>query len=238
MQVTLNVEAPPGPQLQISPPQFNINAVQGAPATHLQLAVLNAGGGTLNFSAQLRFLSGTNWASLDSNSGAATFAAPGSVGITINSAPLNPGIYQAEAVIIDQGSNQSQTCSIILSVTARSLSIQLSQAGLQFTAAAGGAASPAQTFGIANVGQGEMNWSAAAQTLSGPDGWLVATPAAGRLDCRGRDRANRDGLDQSGATLRRPVFRVGAYLSARRREFSASCLRGAQCSRSCPGSRP
>ena len=74
--VTLNVEAPPAPQLQVSPPQFSLNAVQGAAATHLQLAVLNAGGGTLNFTAQLRFLSGTNWASLDSTSGTATFAAP------------------------------------------------------------------------------------------------------------------------------------------------------------------
>ncbi len=177
--VTLNVEAPPLPQLQIAPTQFSINAVQGASATRLQLAVLNVGGGTLNFTAQLRFLSGANWASLDSNSGTAFFGSPGSVGITINSAALNPGVYEAQVAILDQGSNQAQTCRILISVTARALSIQLSQSGLRFTAAAAGAASPAQTFGIANAGQGPMNWSASAQTLSGPGGWLVVTPAAG-----------------------------------------------------------
>jgi uncharacterized protein (TIGR03437 family) len=177
--VMLTVVAPPPPLLQISPPRFSLNTLQGAPATHLQLAVLNDGGGTLNYTASLKFVSGTNWASLDNSSGAAIFGTPGSVGITINSAALNPGVYEVDVTVQDQGSSQSQTAAIILSVNALTLSIQLSQSGLQFTATAGGAASPPQTFTVANGGQGAMSWNAAAEVLSGPAGWLVATPASG-----------------------------------------------------------
>jgi uncharacterized protein (TIGR03437 family) len=175
--VMLTVVAPPPAQLQISPPRFSLSTLQGAPATHLQLAVLNDGGGTLNYTASLKFVSGANWASLDNTSGSAPFGAPGSVGITINSAALNPGVYEVDVTVQDQGSNQSQTAAIILSVNAQSLSIQLSESGMQFTATAGGAASPPQTFTVSNPGQGALTFGTDVQVASGPDGWLIATPA-------------------------------------------------------------
>jgi uncharacterized protein (TIGR03437 family) len=172
VQVTLTVTQPGPPQPQLSPSILSLSAVQGAPPTHLQLAVLNTGGGTLNFTAQLQFVSGSGWASLDNNSGAATFLVPGTIGITIDPSRLTPGTYQANVSV------QDQTCNIILAVTARAVSIQISQTGLQFNATSGGQSAPPQTVNVSNGGPGTLNWTAAVQTFNGPDGWLVIQPGA------------------------------------------------------------
>jgi uncharacterized protein (TIGR03437 family) len=179
VQVTLTVEQPPPPRLSLSPDRFSLNFVQGSPATHLQLVVLNAGGGAINFSAQLNVQYGGPWATLDNTTGTATSAAPGSIGISLNVGQLNAGVYQADVVVQDQASGQSQTSNVIVSVTGRALSIQLSQSGLQFSAIAGGAASPPQTFSVANAGQGSLNWTTSVQIFGQVGGWLSATPGSG-----------------------------------------------------------
>ncbi len=57
-------------------------------------------------------------------------------------------------------------------------SIALSQTGLTFTAAAGGAAPP-QSFNVINNGQGSMNWTATASLIGGGPNWITLTPDRG-----------------------------------------------------------
>jgi uncharacterized protein (TIGR03437 family) len=182
VNVTLTVVNPGGPQMQIAPELFSLTATQGAPASRLQLTIFNHGSGTLNFSLQLRLLLGNNWLSLDGTRGTATFSSPASVGMTLSPATLQPNTYTAEITVTDLGSNQTQISTVLLAVSARSLTIQVSQAGLEFTGSTNGAISPPQTFAVSNTGQGPLNWSVVSQTLSGGAGWLAASPSAGRSD--------------------------------------------------------
>ncbi len=57
-------------------------------------------------------------------------------------------------------------------------SVLLSQSQLQFTASAGGGVIPAQSVAILNNGGGTVNWTAAAETLTG-GGWLAVSPPSG-----------------------------------------------------------
>src|SRR5262249_6616630 len=57
--------------------------------------------------------------------------------------------------------------------------IRLQQSGLTFTAVEGGGVTPAQSFGVQNLGQGVMSWSASTSVLSGDSRWLAAIPASG-----------------------------------------------------------
>ena len=69
-----------------------------------------------------------------------------------------------------------------MTVAAGTETILLSQTGLTFAAVVGGGAPPSQNFGVLNIGQGVMNWSAASTTLSGGPGWLTVTPSSGSTD--------------------------------------------------------
>src|SRR5205823_2470970 len=71
---------------------------------------------------------------------------------------------------------------VTMSISAIQQSILLSQTGLTFTAVAGGGGVPGQTFGILNTGQGVMNWTASATTLSGGAAWLTVSPPNGSSD--------------------------------------------------------
>ena len=54
------------------------------------------------------------------------------------------------------------------------------QSGLLFTGVEGGAV-PSQSFGIVNAGEGVMNWTLEATTLSGGN-WLTVSPTSGARD--------------------------------------------------------
>ena len=66
-----------------------------------------------------------------------------------------------------------------MTVSAAQQIIRLQQSGLTFTAVEGGGVTPAQSFGVQNVGQGVMSWSASTSVLSGGSSWLAAIPACG-----------------------------------------------------------
>ncbi len=58
------------------------------------------------------------------------------------------------------------------------MSLQVSQAGLTFTAVQNGGAIPPQTFGVLNPGSGTLNSTVQTSTLSGGNR-LLATPTTG-----------------------------------------------------------
>ena len=182
--VTMNVTArPPDPSLSVSPLTQNVSLTEGAlPATR-QVTLSNAGGGTLQFSAQTSPNQGT-WLKLTGNgSGGATQSAPASLGFTADPAGLDPGLYSGQITVQDAGSSTQSVVAVSLAINTAPQLVALSQSGLTFSAVAGGLPSPSQSFTISNQGAGLLSWTASAQTISNPvapsANWLSISLASG-----------------------------------------------------------
>src|SRR5262249_37374254 len=135
----------------------------GGPVTR-QINVSNQGGGALPFTASAATTSGGTWLSISPSSGAATPTAPAPVTVTSDPSNLGPGAYPG-AVVVGFPGGATVRVQVTATVTAGRQTILLSQTGLTFTAVASGGVVPPQTFGVLNLGQGQMNFSARATTL-------------------------------------------------------------------------
>lgn len=174
--VSYNVAAAQGPTLQVSPDTLSFSSVQGGLPFQQALAVSNAGGGVLNFSAKISAQSGGNWLTLQSNSGSASSGTPSALPFTVTPGSLMPGAYSA-TIALTSGT-QTATVVIVLSVNAQGPSLLLSQTGLAFSAIAQGANPPGQIVSVVNTGSGSLSWTVTASTLSGGN-WLSVNPASG-----------------------------------------------------------
>ena len=169
--VTLNVLASAGPQLSTAPLSQSFVLPQGATSAGV-VTVSNTGGGTLQFSADS---DSPNWLTVRGGA-SATSAAPGILEFTMNTSGANLGLNTGHIAITGAGSSGQAVVTVSLVVSGNANSIQLSETGLSFTADAGGATPPGQSFRISNPGSGALNWTATAQTISGGD-WLSVTPS-------------------------------------------------------------
>jgi uncharacterized protein (TIGR03437 family) len=174
--VNYTVAAPQSATLQVSPDTLTFSSAQGGLPIQQALAVSNAGGGALNYNAQITAQSGGNWLTLQSTSGTATAGAPGSVPFTITPGTLTPGTYNATVTVT--GSGQTASTLIVLSISAQGPSLALSQTGLVYTTTAQAPNPPSQTVSVVNTGSGSLAWNVTASTLSGGN-WLSATPMSG-----------------------------------------------------------
>ncbi len=175
--VTLTV-LKPNPQLSISPAMEPLSVAQGGAPVTGQITVSNAGGGTLQFTAQASS-EPSGWLQLNGiGTGSATFFSPESLGFTANPSGLSAGVYTGQITVSQTGSSSQAIVTVVFTVTKNAPSIQLSESGISVTAVVGGAQPPAQTFSVANSGTGSLNWTAQTSTLSGGN-WLQATPALG-----------------------------------------------------------
>ncbi len=71
------------------------------------------------------------------------------------------------------------TIPVTLTILSGSGTVQLSQTAMVFTAVAGVAAPPAQSFGVLNRGSANVSWTASARTYSGSANWLLVSPGSG-----------------------------------------------------------
>jgi uncharacterized protein (TIGR03437 family) len=181
VNVALTVTAPVVPELNVNAPTLTLSALKGGRPSTAQVQVSNAGGGVLSFTATP---SGGNWLSVLPISGSidntVSPASGSSVSLTITADPtsLNPGTYQGSVAVTGAGS--TFTIPVTFTVAAQAPVILLSQSGLTFTAAAQAGAPLAQQLGILNTGNGALNWSASASTLSGGN-WLLISPPSGAV---------------------------------------------------------
>jgi len=162
--------------LQSSPDTLSFTSAQGGLPIQQALAISNAGGGALSYTAQVTAQSGGNWLTVQTPGGTVTAGSPGSVLFTVTPGSLAPGTYNG--TITATSGTQTATALIVLSVNAQGPTLLLSQTGLAFTAAAQGPNPPTQTVSVANTGSGSLSWNVAAATLSGGN-WLSATPTGG-----------------------------------------------------------
>src|SRR5205814_327186 len=101
--------------------------------------------------------------------------------MAVNADPtgLTPGAYSGSISIASPANGESAVVRVTMTVSAIRQTIRLAQTRLTFTAVAGAASSPKQSFAIQNSGQGSMNWTVTAGILSGGSNWLSVAPSSG-----------------------------------------------------------
>jgi uncharacterized protein (TIGR03437 family) len=178
VNVSLTVIGASPPALSIAPATQSFAIVQGGQPVQGQVTVSNSGGGTLPFSAQAN--SDANWLTLSGNgSGVATPSSAASLGFTVNpGAGLTAGLHRGQITVTDTSSGTQKTAAVTLLVNDAQQTIQLSQAGLTFTAVTNAVTLPSHSFSVFNLGQGSMAWTTQAQTIPPGQSWLRVAPAS------------------------------------------------------------
>ncbi|MGB7760056.1 MAG: putative Ig domain-containing protein [Bryobacteraceae bacterium] len=154
--VTLAVTQPP--TIGLNPASLAFAAVPGGsnPANQT-VGIANTGTGTMNWSASVT--SGAPWLSLG---GATSGVNGGTVTVMASVGGLAAGTYNGNIQVMAVGAaNTPQNIPVIFTVGPPPMGIGLIPSSLAFTAVQGGANPANQTVGVANIGVGTMNWSAA-----------------------------------------------------------------------------
>ncbi|MEZ5402206.1 MAG: hypothetical protein R2729_21205 [Bryobacteraceae bacterium] len=170
------------PKLSITKTNVQFAFLRGGDAGTETLAVANEGGGELEFAAAVETKSGGNWLTVTPANGAASAAQAGSVTLEANPAGLAAGTYTAMLKVTGTPEAAGAVeLPVIMTVSAPTQKVLLSQTGLTFTAVAQGGAPLAQEVGILNGGSGSMPWTATSATLSGGPSWLTLTGNRGTV---------------------------------------------------------
>jgi len=180
--VELTVTAAPKPQLALEPGSLTFEAQAGGASPAAQtLRISNAGTVTLAWTARAETASGGPWLGVSQTSGSASAGSPASVQVKVTTGGLAAGVYSGSIRADSSTTGATVTVPVTLLVSQVTQTILVSQSGLLFTGVQGADSAPSQTFGILNTGQGVMNWTVRAETLSGGS-WLRLSPASGRSD--------------------------------------------------------
>lgn len=174
--VAFTVEAATPAALDVDTGSIAFASSTGSAPLSQTLAVRNSGGGSLNFTATVSTSAGGSWLSISPAAGASTPSSPASLTVTATPRSLVPGTYTGTIQIAASG--KSVSIPVTLSVSAPAASILLSQTAMNFNVVSRGGVPLPQSFGILNTGQGALNWTATAVTLSGGN-WLRISPTSG-----------------------------------------------------------
>ena len=181
--ITITVSPTPE-QLALSQGGFTFVAAPGGGVTPPQtFQVLNAGSGTLNWTAQPSTVSGGSWLSISPDAGTSSSTSLGSVTVSTNPAGLSPGAYYGLVVVSAPGAlNSPQQFEVVLNVMAaqQSVGATVAPSGLIFTAPANGVSPSSQTFKITNLNASSASLAVKATTADGGD-WLTVAPDNGAI---------------------------------------------------------
>ncbi len=170
------------PRLDVDPASLTYAFARGSTATSQQIAVLNRGGGNLDFTASAATTSGGGWLAVAPTAGRSTPSSPATLTVVANPGTLAPGTYSGRVAVASPATGESKIVTVTMTISAVQQTILLSQTGLTFTAVVNGGQVLSQNFGVLNIGSGVMNWTTRATTLSGGAGWLIVNPASGSTD--------------------------------------------------------
>ncbi len=175
LPVTLSVTPAMAPMLAVSAGIQTFTATQDGTRMAGQVAVSNAGGGTLSFKSTAT--SDRGWLSIaEGGSGTVATGVTASIVLSVDPASLQPGVYNGRVVVTNSATGVSQTALIVLTVTNTAGQLRVSRVGVAMTAAIGGEAPQAETVMLRNIGGGSVNWTAHSSAT-----WLAAAPASGTL---------------------------------------------------------
>ena len=158
------------PSLALDQSNLTFTFPAAAQARSQSIRLLNTGGGTLSFSAAV--LPGSPWLTVAPASGQATPSLAATLTATANPSGLPAGTYTG-AIAIKTANAGSVTIPVTMTLSTNPSALLLSQAGVSFTAIAGGGVVPPQNFGVLTFGNGPLTLSADSTTVTGGK-WLAA----------------------------------------------------------------
>jgi len=179
MPVAVSFAVAPGvpPRLAVNTNFLTFTLPKGAAKLAEPLTVSNSGGGTLAFSAGAIAVTGGPWLSVTPSSGSALPGSPAVLSVQADPGALPSGTYTGQIAVTSGGS--AQIVQVVMTISARTQAILLSQTGLSFLAVANGSTNiPPQSFGVVNLGSGAMPFTVSASTLQGGN-WLSASFSSG-----------------------------------------------------------
>jgi Concanavalin A-like lectin/glucanases superfamily/Viral BACON domain len=160
---------PPPPALSVTPASLSFTGTQGgaSPAAKT-LAVSNAGGGTLNWTASET----ASWLAVSPAGGTNN----GTITVTPNITGLTAGTYNTDVTVSAAGAGGSpKTIPVTFTVNPPAPpSLSVTPTSLSFSATQGGSSPAGKSLTIANTGGGSMSW-----TASDDAAWLSVSPASG-----------------------------------------------------------
>jgi len=180
---TFTIGAGASPQLEILPGSLNFQGLAGGsnPASQT-LRIGNSGGGSINWTAQVTTMSGGDWLSLSRPSGSATSSAPSLVDVSVRLTGLAARLYSGTITVQNTAGGSPMVVGVFLNVLPATPVLLVGQSGLTLVGVQGGDATPGQSFAVANVGQGTMNWvleTVYSGTSTVSTSWLTVTPNRG-----------------------------------------------------------
>lgn len=178
VQVRFSVGTPLPATLRVDKNSLSFAFPRSASARSQTLVVSNPGSGQLAFTAAASTTVSPSWLSVSPASGIATPATSATISIQANPAGLPPGTYRGTVTISSATTGTSKSIPVTLTISSSAQGMLLSLTGMSFLAVAGGGVVPPQSFGVLNIGTGDMDWTVSTSTLSGGS-WLSATPASG-----------------------------------------------------------
>jgi uncharacterized protein (TIGR03437 family) len=171
-----------GPPISLSVGSLNFPLLQGAVAASQPIAIANHSGVAQTFTATATTLTGGGWLSASPSSGTISPFSSASVMAVVDASNLVPGTYSGAITITTAPSGQRIGIGVVVTVGGGQQQIQLSSSGFRFQTVSGGAAPPPQSITVLNSGSGALNFTVTTSTVSGGQGWLVASPTSGRAD--------------------------------------------------------
>src|SRR5216684_311451 len=168
-----------GPPISVNPGNLNFALLQAVAATPQLIAIANHSAVAQTFTASATTQAGGNWLSASPTSGVVGPFTNGSVMAIVDSSVLTPGTYTGAITITITPSGQRIDIPVVVTVGSSQQQIQLSSSGFRFQTVSGGAAPAPQTITVLNSGAGTLNFTVSTSTVSGGQGWLVATPTSG-----------------------------------------------------------
>ena len=179
--VTFTVTAAATGHLSTDPSPLSFHVLNGASPVTSQIALSNSGSGSLSFTAAASTSAGGAWLAVTPSNGTVSASAPAALTITITPGSLAAGVYSASITLSSPDNVDPPLVIPVTLLVGNPVPIILvSQTGLTYQSVAGGGNPLSQDVAILNVGQGSMNWTATALTLSG-NNWLSISPASGAV---------------------------------------------------------
>jgi uncharacterized protein (TIGR03437 family) len=165
------------PQFSVSSGTQNFTLPEGANPASGQIVVQNAGGGTLQFSAETSTEQGS-WLNLSGSLGTASSTESAALGFTVDPRGLAPGFYTGQIAVHDSASRTQSVTPVRMAVS-QTATLTASQTGLTFSAVAGGPVPPPQSFIVNTQDDAGTKLSTQVRLVPNPrlsqTSWLSAT---------------------------------------------------------------
>jgi sugar lactone lactonase YvrE len=189
----------PAPALVAPNGGLSFTLAQGSDPVQQPLLLANTGSGSITCTASV---SGEGWLSV---SGTVTLGAGASAPlvVTVNPGGLAAGVYTGRIVVASSDGSQHMEAPVTVTILGAAPALILSQSGLSFTAVAGVAPVPSESFWIINKSGPPVAWTAAVSSASG--NWLSVLPASGIVS------ASPDGASQVTVSVTTDGLAPGIY---------------------------